>query len=241
MRASFLRGARDGVPICLGYVSVAFVFGMMCVESGLSPLMAALISMTNLTSAGQFAGLTLLLANAPLFEIGVTTLVINLRYTLMSLSLSQKVRLNGWQRAIISFGNTDEVFAVCMQQKGPVTAPYLAGLVLCVYAGWAGGTILGATVAGALPEMVRSALGLAIYGMFLAIIVPPARKVRPVLFAVLLSAAVSSLFYYAPLLRELSRGWVIILCAVGVSALMAWKFPVPAEVRDEPAGEEEAP
>lgn len=96
-------------------------------------------------------------------------------------------------------------------------------------------------MAGALPEMVRSALGLAIYGMFLAIIVPPARKVRPVLFAVLLSAAVSSLFYYAPILRELSRGWVIILCAVGVSALMAWKFPVPAEVRDEPAGEEEAP
>ena len=82
-------------------------------------------------------------------------------------------------------------------------------------------------MAGALPEMVRSALGLAIYGMFLAIIVPPARKVRPVLFAVLLSAAVSSLFYYAPILRELSRGWVIILCAVGVSALMAWKFPVP--------------
>lgn len=243
MRASFLRGARDGVPICLGYVSVAFVFGMMCVESGLSPLMAALISMTNLTSAGQFAGLTLLLSNAPLFEIGVTTLVINLRYTLMSLSLSQKVdaRMTTLQRALLSFGNTDEVFAVCMQQKGPVTAPYLAGLVLCVYAGWAGGTILGATVAGALPEMVRSALGLAIYGMFLAIIVPPARKVRPVLFAVLLSAAVSSLFYYAPLLRELSRGWVIILCAVGVSALMAWKFPVPAEVRDEPAGEEAAP
>ena len=164
MRASFLRGARDGVPICLGYVSVAFVFGMMCVESGLSPLMAALISMTNLTSAGQFAGLTLLLANAPLFEIGITTLVINLRYTLMSLSLSQKVdaRMTTLQRALLSFGNTDEVFAVCMQQKGPVTAPYLAGLVLCVYAGWAGGTILGATVAGALPEMVRSALGLAI-------------------------------------------------------------------------------
>lgn len=216
---------------------------MMCVESGLSPLMAALISMTNLTSAGQFAGLTLLLSNAPLFEIGVTTLVINLRYTLMSLSLSQKVdaRMTTLQRALLSFGNTDEVFAVCMQQKGPVTAPYLAGLVLCVYAGWAGGTILGATVAGALPEMVRSALGLAIYGMFLAIIVPPARKVRPVLFAVLAQRRrlLPVLLRRPP--SELSRGWVIILCAVGVSALMAWKFPVPAEVRDEPAGEEEAP
>jgi predicted branched-subunit amino acid permease len=241
LNTPFFRGARDGVPICLGYVSVAFVFGMMCVESGLSPFAAALISMTNLTSAGQFAGLSLLLAGAPLFEIGVTTLVINLRYTLMSLSLSQKVdpRMTTLQRAILSFGNTDEVFAVCMQQKGAVTAPYLAGLVLCVYVGWAAGTVLGATVAGALPDMVRSALGLAIYGMFLAIIVPPARKIRPVLFAVLLSAAISSLFYYTPGLKEISRGWVIILCAVGVSALMAWKFPVPTEVRSEPAPDPE--
>lgn len=242
MKGAFLRGARDGVPICLGYVSVAFVFGLQCVDSGLTPLMAALISMTNLTSAGQFAGLSLLLTQAPLLEIGVTTLVINLRYTLMSLSLSQKVdpRMTTLQRALLSFGNTDEVFAVCMQQKGAVTAPYLSGLVLCVYVGWAAGTILGATVAGALPEIVRSALGLAIYGMFLAIIVPPAKKIRPVLYAVLLSAAVSSLFYYTPILKEISRGWVIILCAVGVSALLAWKFPVETKVREAPE-EEDAP
>ena len=126
-------------------------------------------------------------------------------------------------------------------QPEKVGRKYLFGLILTPYFGWTVGTLLGAVAGTLLPEFFRSALGIAIYGMFLAIIVPPARKVRPVLFAVLLSAAVSSLFYYAPLLRELSRGWVIILCAVGVSALMAWKFPVPAEVRDEPAGEEEAP
>ena len=164
------RGAKDGLPICLGYVSVSFVFGLMCVESGLPVWVAALISMTNLTSAGQFAGLSLILSAAPLVEIGITTFVINLRYMLMSLSLSQKVdeKMSTLTRAILSFGNTDEVFAVCMQQKGAVTTPYLSGLILCVYIGWAAGTILGATVTGFLPPMVRSALGIAIYGMFIA-------------------------------------------------------------------------
>ena len=237
MKHPFWKGAKDGLPICLGYVSVSFVFGMMCVESGLPAWVAALISMTNLTSAGQFAGLSLILTGAPLVEIGVTTFVINLRYMLMSLSLSQKVdsRMSTLTRAILSFGNTDEVFAVCMQQEGPVTTPYLSGLVLCVYIGWALGTILGATVTSILPEMVRSAMGIAIYGMFIAIIIPPARKLRPVLYTVLLAMAISGLFYYVPVLSQLSRGWVIILCAVGVSALMAWRFPVKPEQREEGA------
>ena len=232
---SFLRGAKDGLPICLGYISVSFVFGMMCVESGLPAWVAALISMTNLTSAGQFAGLSLILTGAPLIELAVTTLIINLRYMLMSLSLSQKVdaKMSTLTRALLSFGNTDEVFAVCMQQKGPVTTPYMTGLVVCIYIGWALGTILGATVTSLLPDMVRSAMGIAIYGMFIAIIIPPARKVRPVLYTVLMSAAVSCLFYYTPVLKLLSRGWVIILCAVGVSAFMALKFPVKQENDEE--------
>ena len=231
LNRSFWRGAKDGLPICLGYVSVSFVFGMMCVEGGLPAWAAALISMTNLTSAGQFAGLSLILSGGTLLEIGMTTFVINLRYLLMSLSLSQKVdeRMSTLSRALLSFGNTDEVFAVCMQQRGAVTTPYLSGLIACVYVGWALGTILGATVTSVLPEMVRSALGIAIYGMFLAIIIPPARKLKPVLYTVLLSMALSSLFYYAPLLSGVSRGWVIIVCAVAVSALMAWKFPVSTE------------
>lgn len=231
----FLKGAKDGLPICLGYVSVSFVFGMMCVESGLPAWVAALISMTNLTSAGQFAGLSLILTGAPLVELAITTFVINLRYMLMSLSLSQKVdaKMSTLTRALLSFGNTDEVFAVCMQQKGPVTTPYMTGLVICIYIGWALGTILGATVTSLLPEMVRSAMGIAIYGMFIAIIIPPARKLRPVLYTVLLAAVISSIFYYTPVLNLLSRGWVIILCAVGVSAFMAWKFPVKQESSEE--------
>lgn len=230
------RGAKDGLPICLGYVSVSFVFGLMCVESGLPVWVAALISMTNLTSAGQFAGLSLILSAAPLLEIGITTFVINLRYMLMSLSLSQKVdeKMSTLTRAILSFGNTDEVFAVCMQQKGAVTTPYLSGLILCVYIGWAAGTILGATVTGFLPPMVRSALGIAIYGMFIAIIIPPARSIRPVLYTVLMAAAISSLFYFTPVLKDLSRGWVIILCAVLVSGLMAWRHPIKTQEEELP-------
>lgn len=237
MNKPFWKGAKDGLPICLGYVSVSFVFGMMCVESGLPAWVAALISMTNLTSAGQFAGLSLILTGAPLVEIGITTFVINLRYMLMSLSLSQKVdsRMSTLSRAILSFGNTDEVFAVCMQQKDAVTTSYMAGLVICVYIGWALGTILGATVTSILPEMVRSAMGIAIYGMFIAIIIPPARKLKPVLYTVLLGMGISSLFYYTPVLNQLSRGWVIIICAVAVSAFMAWKFPVKQEQREEVA------
>lgn len=239
MNKPFLKGIKDGLPICLGYVSVSFVFGMMCVESGLPAWVAALISMTNLTSAGQFAGLSLILSGAPLIEIGITTFVINLRYMLMSLSLSQKVdaRMSTFTRALLSFGNTDEVFAVCMQQKGPVTTPYMSGLVACVYVGWALGTILGATVTGILPPMVRSAMGIAIYGMFIAIIIPPSRTLRPVLLTVLISMAISSLFYYTPVLNQLSRGWVIILCAVCVSALMAWLFPVKQTQQEEDIGD----
>lgn len=239
MNKPFLKGVKDGLPICLGYVSVSFVFGMMCVESGLPAWVAALISMTNLTSAGQFAGLSLILSGAPLVEIGITTFVINLRYMLMSLSLSQKVdaKMSTFTRALLSFGNTDEVFAVCMQQKGPVTTPYMSGLVACVYVGWALGTILGATVTGILPPMVRSAMGIAIYGMFIAIIIPPSRTLRPVLLTVLISMAISSLFYYTPVLNQLSRGWVIILCAVCVSALMAWLFPVKQTQQEEDIGD----
>lgn len=239
MNKPFLKGVKDGLPICLGYVSVSFVFGMMCVESGLPAWVATLISMTNLTSAGQFAGLSLILSGAPLVEIGITTFVINLRYMLMSLSLSQKVdaKMSTFTRALLSFGNTDEVFAVCMQQKGPVTTPYMSGLVACVYVGWALGTILGATVTGILPPMVRSAMGIAIYGMFIAIIIPPSRTLRPVLLTVLISMAISSLFYYTPVLNQLSRGWVIILCAVCVSALMAWLFPVKQTQQEEDIGD----
>ncbi len=230
---SFRKGLRDGIPIFLGYISVSFAFGMMAAEGGLPVWMTVLISVTNLTSSGQVAGTTLMLAGGSLLEIGITTFVINIRYMLMSLSLSQKLDPNMklWQRCTLAFGNTDEIFAVSMQQNGFIPAPYLAGLILLPFAGWTLGTFLGAAMASILPEMLRSALGIAIYGMFVAIIIPPAKHSRPILAVILLAVSISCLFTYTPILNQLSAGWVIIICAILAAGFGAWKFPIP-EVKD---------
>ena len=227
-KLTFWKGLRDGIPICLGYLSVSFTFGMMVVDNNYPGWMSVLISMTNLTSAGQFAGTELLMNGGSYLEIAVTTFVINIRYMLMSLSLSQKVesKMNTLQRLVLSFGVTDEIFAVAMQQKRDVNSRYFAGLILTPYAGWAIGTLLGATVTGFLPPSVRSALGIAIYGMFLAIIIPPSRKSKAVLLVVLLSAAISCCFKWIPFINQLSSGWVIIICALAAAGFAAWKFPV---------------
>lgn len=224
----FTKGLRDGVPIALGYLSVAFTFGMEAVTNGLPVWAAVMISMTNLTSAGQFAGLTVILSSAPFFEMALTQLVINLRYSLMSLSLSQKLHrsVGLLDRLLLSFFNTDEIFTVASSQKGEIGKRYFLGLSLMPYIGWALGTFLGAAASGLLPLSVRSALGIAIYGMFIAILVPPAKQFRPVLKVILCSVLLSCLFRYVPGLNLVSPGLTIILCAVAASALGARLFPV---------------
>ena len=230
-KKAFSKGLRDGIPICLGYLSVSFAFGVMCTENGLPFWVAVLISMTNLTSAGQFAGTGLILAGGGFVEIAVTTFVINIRYMLMSLSLSQKAdpAMTTGQRLLLSMGITDEVFGVCSQQKGTLTAAYMAGLIFLPYFGWAFGTLAGSTITGLLPAMVRSALGIAIYGMFMAIIVPPSKQLRPIAVTVILAACLSILISFLPLLREISAGWRIILCAVLASLYSAVRYPAPEE------------
>lgn len=232
---TFQKGLKDGLPICLGYVSVSFAFGMMATQGGLPVWVALLISMTNLTSAGQFAGLQLILTGGLYIEIAVTTFVINIRYMLMSLSLSQKVdeAMSSLQRFVLSFGVTDEVFAVAMQQKGSINARYFSGLIVPPYIGWAVGTFLGATATGLLPGSVRTALGIAIYGMFIAIIIPPAIKAKPVAKVILISVVLSCFFKWTPYLNRISSGWVIIVCAVIASAYAALRYPVQeAEVQE---------
>lgn len=232
---TFRKGLRDGLPICLGYLSVSFAFGMMAVEGGLPVWAAVLISMTNLTSSGQFAGTALIFVGGSYLEIGITTFVINIRYMLMSLSLSQKVdpNMSALSRSILSFGNTDEVFAVAMQQQGKIPSRYLSGLILTPYCGWTLGTFLGAACTGILPLSVRSALGIAIYGMFIAIIIPPSRHSRAVLVTVLLSTAISCLFAFTPGFEQLSSGWVIIICAILAAGYAAFRFPVDVEPLEE--------
>ena len=227
-KAAFRRGLSHGVPIALGYLSVAFAFGIQAAGGGLTPLQAVLISMTNLTSAGQVAGLSLMVAGAPLYEMALTQLVINLRYALMSLSLSQRLdagMTTPW-RALLAFGNTDEIFAVASSQPGEIGRAYLTGLICLPYVGWAGGTLLGAAAGALLPALLTDALGIAIYGMFLAVILPPARSRRSVRLVVVAAAVMSCILRYAPAFSSISGGFSIILCAVSAAALGAWRFPV---------------
>ncbi|MBQ2448420.1 MAG: AzlC family ABC transporter permease [Peptococcaceae bacterium] len=226
-----MHGLRNGIPICLGYLSVSVTFGLMCTENNLPFWVAVLISMTNLTSAGQFAGTALIISGGSLFEIGLTTFVINIRYLLMSLSLSQKIdpALPVPQRLVMSFGVTDEIFGVSMQHKGQIPFAYFLGLMTLPFWGWASGTLIGAVAVSLLPDMVRSALGIAIYGMFLAVIIPPARTERALAWVIAIAAGISCLFYYLPVLNQLSSGWVIIICAIAASSFAAVKWPVKDE------------
>jgi 4-azaleucine resistance transporter AzlC len=231
LNASFIKGFRHGLAIGIGYLSVSFAFGMKAVADGLTPLEAVLISMTNLTSAGQVAGVPLIIAQASLLEAALTQLIINLRYALMSISLSQKMAedMNTPRRMIFAFANTDEVFAMAASQPEKLNHDYLFGLMVLPFLGWTIGTLLGAVAGQLLPEFVRTALTFAIYGMFMAIIIPPARKEKSVCMVVLIAIALSCCFRYIPALSGMSSGFVIIICAVVASAIGAWLFPVKEE------------
>lgn len=220
---------KDGIPICLGYFSVSIAFGIMASQLGLPVWAAVLISLTNLTSAGQFAGLQLMVGTGTYMELMVTTLIINIRYFLMSLSLSQKVeeKMSLRTRFLISYGITDEIFAVAVQRREPLTGSYMAGLILTPVLGWTAGTFVGAAVTQLLPEVLSNALGIALYGMFIAIIIPPARKNHAVLFTVVFAVILSSIFPLCPV--RLGGGWEIIIITVVVSAVAAALFPIEQE------------
>ena len=233
-------GLRDGIPICLGYLSVSFAFGIFATGEGLSILEATLISMFNLTSAGQLAAVPIIAAGGSFLELAMTQLVINMRYALMSISLSQKmgstVRLS--DRFAVAFANTDEVFAIASAKESAVGRRYLYGLIITPILGWTLGTLLGAVAGNILPKALVSALGIAIYGMFVAIVVPAARASRGILLCSLTAAALSSAVYYVPVLNEVNSGFAIIIVAVLTSAIFALVAPVDdggnGEKRDTP-------
>ncbi len=235
MKNDFKSGLHDGLPICLGYLSVAFAFGIFAVSKGLTGLEAVLISMTNVTSAGQLAGVPIIAGGGTFIELAVTQFIINLRYALMSISLSQKldssVKLR--DRFLISFVNTDEVFAVSSAREGLCSKKYMYGIIIPPYIGWALGTLLGVVAGSLLPEIVISALGIAIYGMFIAIIVPQAKKSRKTALCILVAVALSCCFEYIPFLSKVSDGFVIIICAVLASALFAILAPIKQDEESE--------
>lgn len=228
---NFTEGIRDGIPICLGYFSVAFAFGIFAVDSGLSLWQALIISMTNVTSAGQLAGVPIIVAGGTLAELAIAQFVINLRYALMSVSLSQRLgqTVGLLDRFIISFMNTDEVFAVASGKKTQVGRKYLYGLILTPYIGWSADTFLGAGAGNILPQSVVSALGIAIYGMFVAIVMPEARKSGATALCVLTAVVFSCCFKYIPLLSVVPAGFTIIICAVAASVIFAVIAPISVE------------
>ncbi len=224
----YLLGVRRGLPVGLGYFSVSFGFGAMAVSKGLSVTQATLISATNLTSAGQFAGLSTIVENSGLWMMILTQLIINSRYALMSLALSQRMgaEIGLLPRLCIAFINTDEVFALAMAREHKLTVPFLYGLGLLPIAGWVSGTLFGALAGSILPSSIRTALGVMLYGMFVAIVIPPAKKERPVALVVLLAMGCSCLFAWVPALAQVPKGMPIVICTVVAAALCAWLFPV---------------
>ncbi len=228
----FIRGVRSGIPIGLGYLSVSFSFGILAVSYGLEWWQAVIISMTTLTSAGQLAGIDIMVRPAQYITMLVSQLTINIRYSFMSVSLSQKVDKNfgGLKRWLLGFFMTDEIFAVASAQN-EVSARFFAGLAVVPYIGWTLGTLFGSLLGNVLPESVMNALCLAIYGMFIAIIAPDTKRSPKLLAVVALAVALSCSFEYLPLLYGVSDGIAISICAVVAAVFGALLFPIK-EVSD---------
>ena len=230
MKKDFIQGLRDGTPIMAGYFAVSFSFGILAMQGGLSVIQAALTSLTNMTSSGQFAGLQIIAAGGTLIELILTQVIINMRYSLMSLALSPKLnkKIKLWQRLLIAFANTDEIFAVAMSRERSLTFPYMAGLQILPIFGWTAGTAIGAIAGNLLPAALTAALGIALYGMFIAVVVPVARRSRPVLLSALIAIAISCVLY----VLKVSAGISIIVSTVAASALMAFLRPIEGGVEE---------
>ena len=229
------EGIKDGIPIALGYFSVSVAFGVSAVGAGVPWWGASLISLTNLTSAGQKAGVDVMAVGGSILLIVLTTLIINMRYFLMGVSMSQKVeeKMPIWQRLLVAFGITDEIYAVSMGKKHDLAAPYMAALIIPPIFGWTGGTVLGSVATNFMPEVLADAMGIALYGMFIAVIVPPSKENKKVLTAVIMAIALSVMFTYLPVINKLETGWAVIIITVIVSGIAATLFPVKEDNGNE--------
>lgn len=227
----YKKGLKDGIAVALGYFAVSFTFGMAAATKGISICQAGLISLTNVTSAGQFSALTIIAAGGSYLEIALTQLIINLRYCLMSFSLAQKLdkETKNYHRYLMAYSVTDEIFALDASQPGRLKPIYHYGITCVAVPGWVLGTLLGAISGNVLPAYIISAMGVAIYGMFMAIIIPPARDNKAVLYVVISAMLVSSLFAYTPVLKRVSSGFVIIITTVLVAGIAAFLKPIADE------------
>lgn len=226
----FQKGFKNGIPIALGYFAVAFTIGIAAKNAGLTAFQATLASILCLASAGQYAGFTLIAASASYLEIALMTLIINARYLLMSCALSQKLSpdIPLLHRLLVGYPVTDEIFGVEIAAPGTLHPFYTYGLAAVAAPGWAAGTCLGVMLGNALPANIVSALSVGLYGMFLAVIVPPARKSR-ILAALILISMGASWISALPVFSSISEGMKIILLTLLLAGGAALLFPVPAK------------
>lgn len=231
---NFFKGLRLGIPIGLGYLSVSFTFGISAVHSGLYWWQAVIISMTTLTSAGQLAGIGTIATGGSYLEMLISQLTINIRYSFMSVSLSQKTskEFSGVKRWLMGFFMTDEIFATASSEK-EVSTKLFAGISVMPYIGWTVGTLLGSVMGNVLPNSLMNALCIAIYGMFIAIVAPVAKEKRSVLTVAAVAVALSCTFFYLPMLKSVSTGLAISICAIVAALFGALVFPVKEDGADE--------
>lgn len=223
----FSSGLKSGMPIILGYLPVSFAFGVMAASENISPWIAVFISLSNFTSAGQFYGTNLIASNGGYIEIGLGTLIINIRYMMMSLSLTQRITqgMPLLRRLLLAFGITDEIFTVASLQKEEVTFNYMMGLILGPYMGWTLGTVFGAFSASLLTEGLQNSMGIALYAMFIALILPEIRRSKAVAAVAAIAVLCSCAFKWLPFINSLSNGYVIIICTFIASGFGAYFFP----------------
>ena len=227
-RKWFVRGMRAGIPISLGYFAVSIALGIAAKNAGIGSLQAALTSLLINASAGEYAGFTLIAAGASYLEVTLMEAVANARYLLMSASLSQKLRpgVGTLQRLLLGFTVTDEIFGVSIAQPEPLDPCFTYGCFIVATTGWTSGTFLGAVLGDILPVSVLSALSVALYGMFVSVFVPEARKNRIVCGLIAISFAASLAAAYLPLVSEIPEGIRVIALTVIISLLAAILFPI---------------
>lgn len=225
--AQFRAGSRLSTPVALGYFVISFAFGLYWAQGGLPPFAAAVMAATNLSSSGQFAGLNIMLALGNAAELVATTVLVNLRYVLMSFSLGQRLdpTIGTLRRLAIGHAVTDEIFALAMTRR-VVTFPFMMGLAALPILGWTGGTLAGALVGDVLPPSIQSAAGILLYAMFIAIVVPPAKGSAAVRVVVATAAAVGLALAVVPWFATVAVGWRIIISAVIAAGVGATFFPV---------------
>lgn len=238
-RSVFLRGMRDGIPIGLGYLAVSFALGIPARNAGLSPFQGFVMSILGLASAGEFAAITVIAAGAPYLEMAAASLITNARYILMSFALSQRLSPDTGvgHRLLLGYGVTDELFGIAISYPAPLNPLYSYGAVLVAAPLWAIGTAAGIMAGNLLPVRAVSALGVALYGMFLAVIIPPAKKDHRVLVIVVLSFLASYASEILPWISGLYGSTRIILLTIVLAGLAALVFPVrePDPVQDSEA------